>query len=90
MSDSTPVADSTTQPASSVPTPIAMDTVVSDPVPRVSAEPVAGNEQPVVPTVPAGGPNPVELGAPARQWINQNITPALLEGMRHVTKERLV
>jgi len=30
------------------------------------------------------------IGAPTRQWLNQNVTPALLQAMRRLVQEKYV
>lgn len=37
-------------------------------------------------TIPQGAD--LNAGAPTRQWINENVTPTLLEGMRMLVREK--
>lgn len=56
---------------------------------RASPATVTIKQQPNVPELPPNvKPSQVIGGAPLRQWINNEITPFLLEGMRLVSKER--
>lgn len=56
-----------------------------------SPAPVAVKLQSRQSSMPASAPAPSvpeNVGAPTRQWINAEVTPVLLEGMRWLARER--
>lgn len=67
------------------------------PVPAAATPPVENNstatpgevKQEFVNSSTASLPNPAEnYGAPTRTWLNREVTPALLDGMRWLAKEK--
>ncbi|KAG5360591.1 COMPASS component SDC1 [Yarrowia sp. B02] len=57
--------------------------------PQAVATPPAEIKQEVSAASTASLPNPAEnYGAPTRLWLNKEVTPALLAGMRQIAKDK--
>lgn len=65
--------------SASAPAPVAVAAAATPPAPAATHRPSP------IPPPPAARPDkPVAHGGPTRQFLNQNITPHLLEGMKYV------
>lgn len=90
----TPVTTTTEKPQPPVQPPISQQQPPSTTQsPRIKSEELSSRNTPVPQVLQFQVPSDAKVsdivgGAPVRQWLNENVTPTLLQGIRKISSER--
>lgn len=77
------------------PLPVSQQPTPTTQSPQIKHEELSSRNTPVPQVLQFQVPNDAKVsdivgGAPVRQWLNENVTPTLLQGVRKISTERLV